>query len=137
MFCPRAKISAFLEAMGHPGRMVVVEDVLTMIENFPDRVYLSLDLTREGLSPRMGMELHFNKSTDHGAWGRLLSPMADRGWFLADKGAALISCIGSERFFGPDGKMMHLFWGVNHIKVVIGERETSVKGYIVCFLRAA
>ena len=135
LICRRTMIPALLRAMGHPGRLAAVEDVLAMIEDLPDRLCLSLDMTPEGLVPRLGIEMHVGTPTGRDGWNGLLSSMADRGWILPDKGAALAGCAGSERFFGRDGETTTLSWGVNHVKVVIGERETTAKGYIICVLR--
>ena len=135
--CRRADIPGFLEAIRHPGRLAAVEDVLASVRDFPDRFCLSLDVTSAGLVPRLGIEMHLGRPTERGMWSRFVSAMADRGWLRADKGAALAGCTGSERFFGQDGKLTTLFWGVNHVKAVIAERETTVKGYLVCFLRPA
>ncbi len=121
--CRRAEIPGFLRAIRHPVRLAAVEDVLASIGDFPDRICLSLDVTSAGPLPRLGMEMYFGGPTDRGTWNRVMSAMAGRGWLRADKGAALAGCTGSEQFFGQDGKLTTLFWGVNHAKVVIAERK--------------
>jgi len=132
--CRRAEVHGFLQTIRHPVRPEAVDDVLAATMDFPDRICLSIDLTAAGLMPRLGVEMHFGGPADRGLWNRLMLAMADRGWLLAHRGAALASCAGFERYFDRD-KMATLLWGVNHVKAVVAEHGTTVKGYVVCLLR--
>ena len=92
---------------------------------------LSIDVTAQGVSPRLGLEL-FRPiewyQTDRAGWKLLFDRLVEKEWCLQTRANGLAEWPGIEFFFGRDG-VYKIRQTVNHIKLVIERGTVRVKGY--------
>ena len=92
---------------------------------------LSIDVTAQGVSPRLGLELFRPVEwyqTDRAGWKLLFDRLVEKEWCLQTKANGLAEWPGIEFFFGRDG-VYKVRQTVNHIKLVIEQGAVRVKGY--------
>ena len=92
---------------------------------------LSIDVSAQGVSPRVGLELFRPTEphqTDRAGWRVLFDRLAEKTWCLPSKADGLAEWPGMEFFFGRDG-VYKVRQTVNHIKLVIEGDAIHVKGY--------
>ncbi len=92
---------------------------------------LSIDVTGQGVSPRLGLELFRPiewHQTDPAGWKVLFDRLVEKGWCLAARVDGLAEWPGLEMFFGRDG-VYKVRQTVNHVKLVIDRGVVHVKGY--------
>ena len=94
------------------------------------RFALSIDMTAQGLLPRLGLEIY---PTDLGkgvtAWRPLVERVAELGLCLADKKRGLLEFPGIEHLFGSDGVFV-LYKGISHLKLTVYDDSLQAKAYI-------
>ena len=92
---------------------------------------LSIDVTSQGVSPRLGLELFRPiewHQTDRAGWKLLFDRLVEKEWCLPAKADGLAEWPGIEIFFGQDG-VYKVRQTINHIKLVIDRGAVRVKGY--------
>ena len=94
-------------------------------------VSLSVDVTAQEISPRLGLEFHRPAAwheLDHSGWNRLVDRLQERGWCLPDKAIGLKAWPRVEHVF--DQTRVHLVrQSINHVKAVVYRGAVSAKAY--------
>lgn len=131
-------VAHFLNALGWPGRVSVVMDVIVSCALPGQYLALALDVGSGGVGARLGLELSWPGGWTRSRW-RQWQPFTDtlvaKGWCREDKGRGLESWCGLTRLFG---RRMHLLAkGVNHIKIGVREDVVEAKAYLGAVRRAA
>lgn len=94
-------------------------------------VSLSVDVTAQGVSPRLGLEFHRPVAwyeLDHSGWNRLIDRLTERGWCLPDKTLGLKAWPRVEEIF-DQGRVYRVRQSINHVKVVVDRGRTTAKAY--------
>lgn len=127
-----ADVARVLERLGWCGDPSLAASALSDLEGLVrPRTGLSIDLTSEGVSPRLGLELFRPVElyrTDPAGWQSLLERLISKRWCLRAKARALGEWPRIETFFGADA-VYRVRQVINHIKLVIDGGAVSVKGY--------
>ena len=135
--------AAFLSRIGWSGDASVVERVISAFRACGvDNHVLALDIAEGRVSPGLGLELSRPERTGRG-WGEALDMMAQEGWCLPWKAAALDRVTRSELIYSRGG-VSELHCGIHHVKIalpagvssdrVAGDAAAAAKGYIACVL---
>ncbi len=110
-------------------------DVLAVYESLEEMtspgVSLSVDVTAEGVSPRLGLEFHRPAQwyeLDRSGWNRLVDRLEERGWCLPGKARGLKAWPRVEQVFDQAGVFM-VRQSINHVKVVVNRGRTEAKAY--------
>ena len=124
---------ALLERLRWPGPTDAAADALTVLDDPAASVFISVDVTAQGLSPRLGLELYrptYWFAADRTGWRPLIAGLEERGWCLPAKAGGLRRWPGVDRLLG-DGEVHRVRQGINHFKVVV-ERgaRTVAKAYV-------
>ena len=99
---------------------------------------LSLDVSVDGLSPRLGLEFYptgERKGFDHwlttgrSAWLPIVDRLEALQWCQPDKARGLLDFPGLTRLFGDRGVFV-LYRGINHVKVTIEADAVAAKAYV-------
>ena len=123
-------IADFLARIGWPGSTESVQRAVDDMRSTAAQFALSIDMTAQGLLPRLGLEIY---PTDLGkgvtAWRPLVERVAELGLCLADKKRGLLEFPGIERLFGSDGVFV-LYKGISHLKLTVHGHSLQAKAYI-------
>ncbi len=121
-----------LERWGWSGSLA---DVATVYESLAELtrpgVSLSVDVTAEGVSPRLGLEFYRPAAwheLDHSGWNRLIDRLEERGWCLPEKARGLKAWPHVELVFDKAG-VFQVQQSINHVKVVVDRGTTTAKAY--------
>ena len=94
-------------------------------------VSLSVDVTAEGISPRLGLEFHRPVAwheLDLPGWGRLIDRLEERGWCLPEKAMGLKAWPCVEQVFDANA-VYRVQQSINHVKVVVDRGAVGAKAY--------
>ena len=132
-----AAVADCLGRLGWPGQagkaMAVVDEMGDVASVFR----LSLDVSADGLSPRLGLEFYppgEEKDVDHwlttgrSAWRPIIERLVARQWCQPEKARGLLDFTGLDKLFDERGVLL-LYRGINHIKVTIEADDLSAKAY--------
>ena len=127
-----ASVAGMLERLQWNGDSSLAVSALSDLEGLvKPQTGLSIDVTSEGVSPRLGLEL-FRPiewyQTDRAGWSALFDRLVKNEWCLKARANGLAEWPGIEFFFGRDG-MYKVRQTVNHFKLVIESGTFRVKGY--------
>ncbi len=92
---------------------------------------LSVDVTAQGVSPRLGLEFYRPvewHDLDRAGWGSLIDRLQERGWCLPEKAKGLKAWPLVEQVF-DQGKVYKVQQSINHVKVVVDRGSTAAKAY--------
>ena len=92
---------------------------------------LSVDVTPEGVSRRLGLEFHRPAAwheLDRPGWNLLIDRLADEGWCLPEKAIGLKAWSRMEQAFDRTG-VFRILQSINHVKVVLDGGTTTAKAY--------
>ena len=127
-----------LGRLGWPGRAVDAMAVLDEMSDVAPHFRLSLDVSVDGLSPRLGLEFYplteDGKDVDHwlttgrGAWRPIVQRLEALGLCQPDKARGLLDFPGLDKLFGEAGVFI-LYRGINHVKISIEAGAVSTKAY--------
>ena len=127
-----AGIAGLLERLQWGGDPTLAVSALSELEGLiRPRTGLSIDLTSQGVSPRLGLELFRPVElhrTDPAGWQSLMERLVSNRWCLQTKAGALGAWPRIETFFGRDA-VYRVRQVINHIKLVIDGDAIGVKGY--------
>ena len=93
---------------------------------------LSIDVTPQGVSPRIGMELYRPvdlHQMDRAGWKLLFDRLVEKGWCLPVKAGGMAEWPRTEILFGKDS-VYKIRQTVNHVKMVIDGGTVRAKGYV-------
>jgi len=128
----QADIAPVLERLRWCGDPSLAVSALSDLEGLVrPRTGLSIDLTSQGVSPRLGLELFRPGElyrTDPAGWQSLLERLISKRWCRPAKAGALGEWPRIETFFGADA-VYRVRQVINHIKLVIDGGAVGVKGY--------
>ena len=121
-----------LARLGWSGSLADVAAVCeSMAELARQGVSLSVDVTAQGISPRLGLEFHRPAAwheLDHSGWNRLIDRLEERGWCLPEKARGLKAWPRVEQVFDATG-VYRVQQSINHVKVVVDRGTTAAKAY--------
>ena len=121
-----------LERLRWPGSVAEVAVVnQSLAELTASGVSLSLDVTAQGPSPRLGLEFHRPvewHDLDRTGWGLLIDRLVERGWCLPEKAFGLKAWPRVEYVFDETG-VYRVHQSINHVKVVVDRGTTAAKAY--------
>ena len=128
---------AVLERLEWAGSLADVAAVYdSLSELMSPGLGLSVDVTPEGASRRLGLE--FGRPTawhelDRTGWNPLIDRLADEGWCLPEKALGLKAWSRMEQAFDRDG-VCRILQSINHVKVVLDGGTTTAKAYAGTFV---
>ena len=124
--------AALLERIRWPGSL---EEAAYVCESMAGLtrpgVVLSVDVTAQGVSPRLGLEFYRPvewHDLDRAGWGLLIDRLEERGWCLPEKANGLKAWPLVEQVF-DQGRVYRTQQSINHVKVVVDRGTTAAKAY--------
>ena len=131
-----------LRRLGWPGQADRATTVLADLNDVTPHFRLSLDVSVDGLSPRLGLELCPPKerkakewkaidrwlTTGRSAWRPVVERLEALRLCQPDKARGLLDFPGLDRLFDKKGVLV-LYRGINHVKVTIEADYVSAKAY--------
>ena len=133
-----AEVEETLTRLEWPGDPSLASECLSdLVGLVVPRAALSLDVSAQGISSRLGLELFRPIEwyrTDPPGWKDLIERLVENAWCLPDRGDALKQWPGIETLFGRDG-IYRVRQVINHVKLLIHEGEVSAKGYAAMDVR--
>ncbi len=122
--------AALLARIQWPGSPAEAADVFgSMAGLTKPGTALSVDVTAQGVSPRLGLEFYRPvewHDLDRTGWGRLIDQLTDRGWCLSEKARGLKAWPQVEQIFDQTG-VYRVRQSINHVKVVVDRGTTTAK----------
>ncbi len=128
----------FLGRLGWPGEAGQVMAVLGDMCGVAPHFRLSLDVSVDGLSPRLGLEFYpageRKEGLDHwlttgcSTWKPIVERLEALQWCQPDKARGLLDFPGLDKLFGESGVFI-LYRGINHVKVSVEAGSVSAKAY--------
>lgn len=124
--------AALLERIQWPGSQAEAAHVCGSMAGLTrPGVVLSVDVTPQGASPRLGLEFYRPvewHELDRAGWSSLIDRLEERGWCLPEKARGLKAWPLVEQVF-DQGKVYKVQQSINHVKVVVGRGSTAAKAY--------
>ena len=115
-----------------PGSPAQAAETLDGLEEVTKPVVgLSIDVTKEGISHRAGMELFRPVEwykMDRSGWTLLIDRLTDKGLCLPGKARGLKAWPQLVQMFTEDG-VYRVLQTINHVKLVVDRGETTAKAY--------
>ena len=131
------EVPDFLGRLGWPGRAGKAMAALDDMDDVAPVFRLSLDVSVDGLSPRLGLEFYppgEQKDLDHwlttgrSVWRPIIERLEALQWCKPEKARGLLDLPGLDRLFDERGISV-LYRGINHVKVTITADDLSAKAY--------
>ena len=133
-----AQVPALLSRLEWAGPTDEAAAVLDAIGDLVAYVAVSIDVTEDGVGPRLGLELYRPEkwfAVDRTGWHPFIVRLRERGWCLAAKAAGLRNWPGVDRLFTEAGVFV-VRRGINHVKIVVERNAAPVaKAYAGMDLR--
>ena len=133
-----AKVPEAMERLQWPGDPERVAAVLSDLEGtVSPRIAINIDVTSEGVAPRVGLELfRFVENCrpfedfylSRAGWNLVIDRLEEKNLCLPDKAAGLREWPRLEMAFGRDG-VYQVRQTISHFKVVIGPDSIYAKAY--------
>ena len=126
-----------LERLGWPGPAGKAAAALAEMGDVAPVFRLSLDVSLDGLSPRLGLEFYppgEQRDLDHwlttgrSDWRPIIKRLEALQWCQPDKARGLLDLLGLDKLFDEKGIAI-LYRGINHVKVTIEADDLSAKAY--------
>jgi hypothetical protein len=121
-----------LARLGWPGSLADVAAVCDSLAGLTRQaVSLSVDVTAQGISPRLGLEFHRPvewHDLDRTGWGALVDQLEERGWCLPEKARGLKAWPRVEQVF-DEAQVYRVQQSINHVKVVVNRAAIVAKAY--------
>ena len=134
-----AKVSETMKRLQWNGDLSRVDAVLSDFEGLASsRIGIDIDITSEGVSPRMGLEFtrmaerpdpFEDFQLDRAGWKLIIDQLEEKGWCLPDKADGLREWPRIEIIFGRDG-VYQARQVISHVKVVIDPEVIYSKAYV-------
>ena len=126
------EVPALLERLEWPGSTAAAAAVLSAMEDLTTYVAIGLEVTAQGVGPRLGLELYRPVrwfDVDPMGWNPFIERVTEQGWCLPDKADGLRRWPGAERLLGEEAIYI-VRQGISYFKVVV-ERSarTAAKAY--------
>ena len=132
-----ADVTGFLTRMEHPDPAVAQSRIPSALLGLCDpRCWLGLDVSSDGVFPRIGLEFRPPADgTDRQLgntleqWWPVIDWLEQAGWCRSGKARGLRNWIRKDTLFHGRHPFL-LFRGISHIKIVIDGDATSAKAYV-------
>lgn len=130
-------VPAFLKRLKWDGPTRKVMDTLEEMRDMTPVFRLALDVSANGVGPRLGLEMYRPKRTSNldywlnsgrNAWRPVMNYLEEMKWCLPQKGDGLRAFPGIERLLEEKG-MSILYKGINHFKLSIEGDAVEAKAY--------
>ncbi len=111
-----------------PAAAAVLEDVMHLTRPYTG---LSMDVTAQGVSPRLGLELFRPVEwyeLDRPGWKSLFDLLVEKGWCLPEKGRGMAAWPQLDQVFA-EGGVYRVRQTINHVKLVMDRVEITAKAY--------
>ena len=127
-----------LGRLGWPGQAAKATAVLGEMGDVAPHFRLSLDVSVNGLSPRLGLEMYPTArwlgpdhwlTTGRTDWRPIVERLEALQWCLPDKARGLLDFPGLDKLFDERGVIV-LYRGINHVKVTIEPDALAAKAYV-------
>lgn len=125
--------AGFLSDVGWRGNLDSLSRLSDDLDPLLPRVGLACDLNASGLRLGIGLELYRGLGwgeTPAARWPVLLDYLAKRGLATPQKARAFKRWRNRETLFGEAGEAMTLWWGINHIKLMLDGPALRAKAYV-------
>ncbi|MCY4592886.1 MAG: hypothetical protein OXE86_20495 [Alphaproteobacteria bacterium] len=126
-----------LGRLGWPGQAAKAMAVLADMRDITPQFRLSLDISVDGMSPRLGLELYPPVdlegkdqwlTTGRSTWRPVVDRLEALRWCQPDKARGLLDFPGLDKLFDEKGVLL-LYRGINHVKVTIEADDLQAKAY--------
>ena len=133
-----AGLPGLLDRLRWPGSAAAALSVTAATDDLtsPGAV-LSLDVSANGVSPRLGLELFRPVqpfSIDRTGWRPLIERLTDRRWCVPAKAEGLRAWPRAEWVLGPHGAW-RVYQYINHIKAIVDHGRIAAKAYVAMIVR--
>lgn len=133
-----AELPGLLDRLRWPGPADTALSVTAATDDLtsPGAV-LSLDVSANGVSPRLGLELFRPVQrfpVDRTGWRPMIERLTVRRWCLPAKAEGLRAWPRAERVLGPHGAY-RVYQYINHIKAVVEHGRVAAKAYAAMVIR--
>ena len=111
-----------------PAAAAVLEDVMHLTR---PHTGLSMDVTAQGMSPRLGLELFRPVEwyeLDRAGWKSLFDLLVEKGWCLPEKGRGMAAWPQMDQVFAAGG-VYRVRQSINHVKLIMDRGEITSKAY--------
>lgn len=101
-------------------------------------VVLSLDVSADGISSRLGIELFRpagSAQIDGRGWHPLIERLEQLLWCVSSKADGLRTCTFADRLVGH-GSFLQVYQYINHIKLVVERDLVTAKAYVAMVIRS-
>ena len=124
-----AGVTGSLRQVGWPGPMSAVAAALDLVKELPVRFGMQLEVSAQGLLPRLGLEIYLLPERTRGAsWRSVLTVLEQAGCSLPRKSRGLLALPGYEQVL--DDAIFAVRMDINHVKISLEEdRPFTAKSY--------
>lgn len=133
-----AELPGLLDRLRWPGSADTALSVTAATNDLtPPGAVLSLDVSANGVSPRLGLELFRPAQrflVDRTGWWPMIERLTDRRWCVPAKAEGLRAWPRAERVLGPHG-VYRVYQYINHIKAVVDHGRIVAKAYVAMVVR--
>ena len=133
-----SELPGLLDRLRWPGPAATALSVTAATNDLTSSgAVLSLDVSANGVSPRLGLELFRpvqRFSIDRTGWLPMIERLTDRRWCVPAKAEGLRAWPRTERVLGPHGAY-RVYQYINHIKAVVGHGRIAAKAYVAMVVR--
>ena len=127
-----AEIPDFLTRLKWPGNTPAVRAILADVRDVCAAFALSFDVSSQGLSPRLGLELYVAEGSwtqaTRSHWQPVITRLQEKGWCSADKAAGLLAWTGRQLIYANE-RLFTAYQGINHFKLTIHGEVMQAKAY--------
>ena len=123
-----AQVPALLARLEWAGPTDEAAAVLDAMDDLVTYIAVSIDVTADGVGPRLGLELYRPPkwmAVDRTGWRPFIARLRERDWCLPAKAAGLRNWPGVDRLFTEAGVFV-VRQGINHVKIVVERNAAPV-----------
>ena len=133
-----AELPVLLDRLRWPGSAAAALSVTAATNDLtsPGAV-LSLDVSADGVSPRLGLELFRpaqQSPIDRTGWRPMIERLTDQQWCVPAKAEGLRAWPRTERMLGPHAAY-RVYQYINHIKAIVDHGRIVAKAYVAMVVR--
>ena len=135
---PGSEVLRYMQGLGWGGCLHDLSSLLQLVRDWcgGKSVNLSLDVSGQGVSDRLGVELYLEKpwhSVPPHSWEPCLRHLVEAGWSCKEKAAGLLNWPRTDRILSAMGGHK-LLTGINHLKLTLEDGGVRSKAYMGAFV---